>query len=214
MEEEFAGRKGLRPLPDIGLVAPLHHCPDALIRHLEGDYIRVGRLLDGRHPGLKSPEDGAQLPCSGVGHDGSVSLMQFTESNIHAGLVKKCDGIVEDLRKAWAGESDSTAIVWPGEDVLDDKGNPIADTVLLELPDDRKTWRNLLDQLVTRTSAFGLLVVDRRDDMLKVIFESPKGSRSWTLKKERHGDVSVLNSPTVLDDVESAGLLWKPRATA
>jgi len=135
----------------------------------------------------------------------------LTEQDVHAGLVDKCTRIVRELRDSWKQDQlDSTAIAWAGEDLQDDFGRLINDAVVLELPADRARWRPVLQKLVERTKAFGLLLVDRTEDGFTASFESPHGSRKWTLKKERHGDVTVLSSPTVVDDVEAIGLLWTP----
>lgn len=131
-----------------------------------------------------------------------------SERTIHDGLLKKCDGMVSELRRNYKREKDSTAIAWVSRDIRDDAGNTINDFVLLELPEDRTGWMDILLQLIQKTDAFALLVVDRQQPGLKVVFESRFGARSWTLKEERHGDVDVLSKPIVLDDVESIGLLW------
>lgn len=135
----------------------------------------------------------------------------LTEQDIHAGLIDRCTRIIQEMRNRWSPvQKDSTAIAWAGEDIEADDGQLINDAVLLELPEDRRRWRTILSALVGRTKAFGLLVVDRTEDGFTASFETRHGSRKWTLKKERHGDAYVLSSPTVLDDVETTGLLWTP----
>lgn len=133
----------------------------------------------------------------------------LTEQDVHAGLVDRCARIVQEARNHWSqDQTDSTVVVWAGEDIADDFGHLINDAILLELPADRGRWKTILTTLVNRTKAFGLLLIDRTEDGFTASFETPHGSRKWVLKKERHGDVTVLSNPIILDDVEATGLLW------
>lgn len=106
------------------------------------------------------------------------------------------------------------AIAFCAKPIKDDVGRIINDTVFLELPPNKSEWQELLMKLIVRTSAIAVVVVDFRFDQVKAIFETPLGSRAWTMKPERHGDTKMLSKPIVLDDVESSGLLWTARATA
>lgn len=131
---------------------------------------------------------------------------------LHRAMLRRCDGIVEKLRGQWDKEMTAyVAMTWVAEPIQDDEGKSINDKVILELPNNKEEWWPLLIKLITRTKAFGLLLVQFQHDTAKVIFESPFGSRSWSMHLERHGDTKTLSRPTVLDDVESIGLLWNKK---
>lgn len=134
----------------------------------------------------------------------------FSDQAIHERLLLRCGELLEDLRRGWRESSpeENVAMTWVGEEITDDQGRPINDRVLFVLPEKREEWTAALAQLVERTEAFGLLIVERSPERLQVLFESPRGTRLWRLKKERHGDATVLSRPAVFDNVETTGLLW------
>lgn len=141
-----------------------------------------------------------------------MTTKTITERDVHDLLVKKVDWAVGDLRRGWKPDQvESTAMVWVSSEVLDDRGVPINDWIVLELPENRGTWSAVLEKLVTRTNAFALAVFDRHDAGISVRFESPLGCQKWELKKERHGDVTVMSAPVVTPNNEdTTGLLWNP----
>lgn len=134
-----------------------------------------------------------------------------TDQVIHDELQRRCGSMVARIRREWKTTDplEAVAMTWVSEEVVDDQGHPINDTVFLELPLDKTKWHDALEQLVKRTRAFALLVIDRQADEVKATLESRLGTRTWRLKKERHGDLDVLSRPIVHNNVESMGLLWR-----
>ena len=135
----------------------------------------------------------------------------FSDPAIHERLLLGCTDLIDSMRYTWCESSpeENVAMTWTGTEIQDDHGHPINDRVLLVMPDNRDEWDSVLAQLIERTEAFALLLIQRNSERLQVLFESPYGTRLWRLKKERHGDTSVLGRPAVFDNVETTGLLWK-----
>jgi len=135
--------------------------------------------------------------------------IDLSDQAINEELLRVCDLLVDQLRRTThTGVELAFAMTWVGSEVTDDRGVPINDRVFLQLPNNREAWDDLLSQLVSKTQAFALLLIDRHVEGLKVLYESPMGTRTWRLKKERHGDLEVLSRPVVTDNVETTGLLW------
>lgn len=135
----------------------------------------------------------------------------------HKSMLRRCDGIVEKLRRDWTNEITAcVTMTWCSEPLkADDSSKIINDTVIMELPLNQEEWWPLMIKLIVKTKALGILLIRFWHDETKIIFESPWGSRSWSMKTERHGDTKALSRPIVLDDVEAIGLLWnKNKATA
>jgi hypothetical protein len=67
-----------------------------------------------------------------------------------------------------------------------------------------------LQRLVERTKPYGLALLERRGNEVRVLFETHHGARAWILPLERHGDLLVPGATAVHDDAECLGLLWHP----
>lgn len=129
---------------------------------------------------------------------------------VHDELLTRCVPLVETARRVWRDkrEDPSIVILWPSEPVEGADGEMIEDEILAEYPKQDTVER--LRKLVNMTKAYGLLVIELRPDALVAIFESHHGTRSWTSRRERHGDVLVLAKTEARDNVEHLGLLWSP----
>jgi hypothetical protein len=136
-----------------------------------------------------------------------------SERFIHDDLAKRCGIIAEEVRDTWRKEFalDSYAISWPSETVKDDAGIGITDVVLMPIPErfSQTEVSDALRRMVKRTKAYGIALIERRGNELRVLFETHHGARAWLMKLERHGDVLVPGETQVHDNVECLGLLWQ-----
>lgn len=136
-----------------------------------------------------------------------------SELFIHDELLKVAASGVDGIYEVWksAGSLNSFVIGWPSERLLGDDGTPLEDAVVKELPDDRSSWSQELTEFAARTKAYALMLAEKKRERILVIFESPHGTRSWTIPIHRSGDREVLGSKQVADDTHSIGLLWNRR---
>jgi hypothetical protein len=134
-----------------------------------------------------------------------------SEQFIHDQLVLRCVGMLERALEAWTPKLkvNAVAVAWPGEEIQDDVGIPIRNKVVLPFRSPSADAA-CVRELAQRTRAFGLFVVEEKDQGLYALFESPKGTVAWAFRVETHGDVRVLGTPKVTIDTDSFGLLWKP----
>lgn len=136
----------------------------------------------------------------------------YSERFIHDELCRRSEKGVSSLRERWKtnGRVEPFFLAWPAEIVKAHDGSLINDVCKLELPEVKEKWADLFRQAVELTKAYAILLCEQKEDGVKVILESPHGTRCWTLPVERHGDVYVLGKTSIKDNVESVGLLWRP----
>lgn len=131
---------------------------------------------------------------------------------IHDNLLERCERLIAKYRELWAqGDKAEPAIfTWPSEVLhADDSGTPVNDICCCKLDADRNKWPDTIRGVAERTKAFAVLVMDPRETEVRFLFESPKGTRAWTIPIQRHGDVSVLGKVRREDGAARTGLLWK-----
>lgn len=106
---------------------------------------------------------------------------------------------------------DSYAAVWPREPVIDDAGQEITQSILCPISStlDAAQRLKLLQQLVERAKAYGLVVVEQRENAIHILLETHHGSRSWRIPLTWHGDVQVPGQVEKRDNEECVGLLWR-----
>jgi len=143
--------------------------------------------------------------------------MKFTREEItselfiHKTLLVEAEAMTEYIYEAWKetkGHLPCLGFAWPSEHLHTKEGiiKHLVTTTFQSSPTNRAQE---LRDFVRLSKAYALFVIEQHDDYVKAIFESMHGSRAWTLKIARHGDSKVLSRPTVSDDLESIGLLWK-----
>ena len=136
------------------------------------------------------------------------------EAFIHKGLCDRAERLVVTVRDTWRKTQRLTphAITWPGRSIKTDNGVDFDGAVLCQLPQQQtqEARLELLRRMVARTEACGLVLIDRHNETLRVLFETRHGARAWLLPLERHGDVIVCKTPVVRDNAECVGLLWHP----
>lgn len=137
-----------------------------------------------------------------------------SERFIHDDLARLVKGFVEQVRATWRVTQavEDYAITWPGADIKADDGSNIDRMVLCKLPPATRDARmKTLREMVARTKAYGIAVIERVDACVMVWFETKHGARAWRIPLERHGDVTVCGAPAMTEDGPALHLLWRAR---
>jgi len=145
-------------------------------------------------------------------HDPYVDIDYIkSERFIHDDLIKSCQAVVDRAKTLWKdGEKmTSYAIAWPARTIKTDDGKSLEGAIIMTMPP-KKDWKPALSQLVERTAAYGLLLLEVEEDKIVARFETVHGARSWTVPIERHGDRLALGDQRVNDNKDHIGLLWTP----
>lgn len=131
-------------------------------------------------------------------------------SILHDELVRRSEVLLHEIHNLWDGEQfQDVLFTWAGMEIKDDKGLPINDLVGCDLPKDGG-HHSITLKMAIRTEACGILRIRREsEDVVKAIMETVHGSKSWTFPLDLRGDRRVLGSPTVKEDEDSIGVLWK-----
>jgi hypothetical protein len=133
------------------------------------------------------------------------------ESFIHRDLEAKAAAIVETTRAAWKKQRkiDPYVVTWPSEELKGDDGSTITHAVYCAIPIelDAAKRMHVLQQLIERTKAYGLVFVEQRDRSIRVMFETAQRARSWCIPLSWHGDIQVPGQTESSD--ERVGLLWQ-----
>jgi hypothetical protein len=106
-----------------------------------------------------------------------------SERFIHDDLAKRAAAIAEEVRRVWRRDRalERVAISWPSETVRDDKGVGVTHVVTMPIPKeftDQQTTE-ALKRMVARTRAYGIALIERHQDTLRVLFETHQGARAW-----------------------------------
>jgi hypothetical protein len=128
-------------------------------------------------------------------------------------LLEAMANVVEEVRKTWRTERklDRYALSWPSETIIGDDKKHITHIVYMHLPDKLKSdeVNAALKRMVKRTKAYGIALIERKGDELRVLFETHHGARAWLMPLKRHGDILVPGETLVHDNTECLGLLWQ-----
>lgn len=136
-----------------------------------------------------------------------------SERFIHDDLMARAAAIADETRETWkkTRRCDAYAITWPSETLRADNGGAIENAVICQFPAlfDEAQRMETLRKMVERTKAYGLVLIEKKDDVLRVLFETHHGARAWLIPLERHGDVLVCGTPEVRNNADCVGLLWR-----
>lgn len=135
------------------------------------------------------------------------------ERFIHKELCYRAQQSVNHLYEIWKkdGKIMPVLLTWPAEPIRDDvTGKPIEGICALDLPEPIGERVTSIRKMVEKTKAYALLLAEERNGSVKVILESPHGTRCWTLPIHQSADVRFLGEATIEDDKERVGLLWSP----
>jgi hypothetical protein len=141
-----------------------------------------------------------------------------SERFIHENIIAQAEKILARYRVHWKNgairQGQGLFFTWPAVTVQDDRGRDIEGTCAMYLPEERAKQPKAMRDMVIRTSAYALFLIEQRGREIKAILESTHGTRTWTIPLELHGDVHVLGQATQRDDYENVGLLWDKKKSA
>lgn len=133
-----------------------------------------------------------------------------SEKFIWDDLIARGEKAVQRVREAWSKGRffERTLYAWPSEHIQTESG-VITHIISFEVPDNMSTHEAALN-LAKASKAYALLLIEPRQECVKIILESHHGARAWTLPVQRHGDIDVLKKEEVTTDTENIGILWRP----
>jgi hypothetical protein len=157
----------------------------------------------------------------------SSQYLQFLGTQLHTDLVvpqktairsvfdelrRRAELALEHVQHDWLVYSRirPLAITWVSEQIEDDRGVPIGDTVLCLLPDNRAQHDRILHEMVERTKAAALMVIRQTGDDIKAVYETPIGSASWDYRIEDRGDRKMPILRSTHSNRDHIGMLWQP----
>lgn len=98
-------------------------------------------------------------------------------------------------------------LIWVKDAVKTTDGADFTGVVFTPLPEATGERWGAIANAVEKCGGFAILVTEQLDDRVRMIFESPHGTRTWSIPIKDHGGVQVLGVPTTADDVELVGVL-------
>jgi len=145
--------------------------------------------------------------------DKSARVKEYINSGlyIHDYLVTYIDGMLLRLRDAIHKGLRVNPVVmfWPRTAIKDDAGKRVDRVVMMDMTEEM--MRDKLTHIrggIERTGAYGFLLLTPEEEEVKAVLETPNGTETWHLKKERHGDITVLKEPVKVHNQDSFGVLW------
>jgi len=135
----------------------------------------------------------------------------------HAELLEVAKGIADIALEQWRHDQklEPMALTWPAEPVPAEEGKLIFGGVICQLRRvPKQDWTRALQAMVAKTKAFGLVLIEKQDNQIRVLFETHEGARAWLTPLHRHGDLLTPGETTVHDDKECIGILWRPQRGA
>lgn len=135
-----------------------------------------------------------------------------SERFIHRDLLRQAEAAVKTIYKSWRKEQKITPVLftWPAETVRTEAGEPLEGICVLILPEESGARSVALREMVGRTKAYALLLIEQHSDEVRATFESMHGARCWSIPLAPHGGVVLLERARVQDDGPCVGLLWSP----
>jgi len=134
------------------------------------------------------------------------------EGHLWDRILDQAQAIVDTEKKRRMAEEPAVtlAFFWPADNELIAAGE-FLDVVPEVVPDyDEERTIQLLKDRVVELEAYALLLLMPSGNAVNITVESHHGSRWWSLRKERHGDIDVV-VVTPKDNQNCIGILWKPK---
>lgn len=179
----------------------------------------MGGALDKRRPALQVLTKLLQKNSASV-HASLVNpeLREYLTSErfIHENIMQQAETLLARYRELWkkGAKRQNLFFTWPAVEVQDDDGTGIEGVCAMYLPEARAEWAQAMRQMVVRTKAYALFLLEVREREVKAILESNHGTRTWTIPILLRGDVHVLGPAEKQDDHENVGLLWQKKNPA
>lgn len=135
-----------------------------------------------------------------------------TAPTIHDYLVLHTDNLMRRLRDAIHKglNPNPVAMFWPRAPVRGDDGSTISRLVGMDLAEeDLKDVKVPLRVGVDRTNAYAVLLIVPSEECVKGVLETPAGTMTWTMRKQRRGDSTFIQEPVRHEDVDVLGLIQR-----
>jgi hypothetical protein len=132
---------------------------------------------------------------------------------LHLDLIEEVSWGIPSLYESWrtTGYIDPFMLLWPRRTVMFE-GQPVNDSIPLQLPEEQKERNGFIAQMCERYSAWAFMRCEEQDLAVSVLFESPQGAKRWRLPIVKIGATRSLGEPEELtDEKEYVGLLWRPQ---
>jgi hypothetical protein len=133
------------------------------------------------------------------------------EKFVYNVLLARAEAVVQSARETWKRQRriEPYAVAWPSESLKADDGTAITHAVFCAIPVEFDTAKRMkvLQQFVERTKAYGLVVVEQKENSIRIMFETGHGAKAWCIPLAWHGDVQVPSQTEASD--ERIGLLWQ-----
>jgi hypothetical protein len=115
---------------------------------------------------------------------------------IHEALTEFVDELAERLRSlSMAGEDLRPMLLfWVNEGVKGDDGNLISGKVVMEF-DDMGNVQKHMEQGVSRTNAYAVVLFQPNKEELRLDLETPHGAETWQMEKQKRGDTCFVRPP-------------------
>lgn len=135
------------------------------------------------------------------------------EGVTHTELLEVAKGLADIALEQWRHDQklEPMALTWPAEPVLSEEGRLVYGGVICQLAKvPKENWTKALQVMVEKTKAFGLVLIEKQDQQIRVLFETHEGARAWLTPLRRHGDLLTPGETAIHDDKECIGILWQP----
>jgi uncharacterized protein YfaQ (DUF2300 family) len=101
-----------------------------------------------------------------------------------------------------------TLLIWPG-DSLRAVGDPeFTGVVFMALSEDAADRPAQMVAAAAKCKVYALLLTERKGDVIRMLFESEHGTRTWTIPIQTRGDIQLLGRASIKDNAESVGIKW------
>jgi hypothetical protein len=130
---------------------------------------------------------------------------------LHEAIAKKAALGLNQIYATWRKNKKMNAFVvaWPLDTLSFKNTWPTNNEVVLDLPDNQKTWGPIIQRVIETTGPFAVLLAQQKEDEILLVLESAHGSSSWHIPIHKHAHEHVLGQPSTKTDVDAVGLLWK-----
>lgn len=138
----------------------------------------------------------------------TVSTARF----IHEQITEYVHGFVRDIRARYhLGEVlEPLLVAWPRTPTKDNAGSWITHAAIMELKEeDMSRLPVVMLKVAERVGAYALLLFSVTPEELKVVLETPSGTETWRMERQKRGDVFFLKEAKKSSDEKGFDILWR-----
>lgn len=134
-----------------------------------------------------------------------------SEKFIHDGLIKEAERGLSTILTTWKKDGKVTPfmISWPADSVEAQDGTLVTGPICYDLPLGAQERQALIEEIVSTTKPYGLLLCEQKPEEVRVLFETMHGAKSWHYPIKKSGVDRVLGKVSTTTDVHHIGILWK-----